>query len=108
MCEHYTRTQLNRRLTFCALMACAFAAGMAYSADIPYIGEAARADKLGAMGILAFGFIIVTVSFLALVRFLVGTWLSMTHKMVEAITQATTLMARMVKAAEDCEHAGRR
>jgi len=33
MCERFTRQQLNRRLTFCALMACAFAAGLAYATE---------------------------------------------------------------------------
>ena len=35
MCERLTRQQLTRRLTFCAVMACAFAAGLLCGCSTP-------------------------------------------------------------------------
>jgi len=118
MCEHYTRTQLNRRLTFCAFMACAFAAGMAYAVEsVPRgaIDAAERADRLGAVGILALGFGVMTCGFLGLVRFIGGRGLIALEKSTEASTkaaaamdQAALTMGRVIDAIKDCEHARRR
>jgi hypothetical protein len=40
MCERFTRDQLNRRLTFCAVMARAFAAGLALNDTASAAGAA--------------------------------------------------------------------
>ncbi len=118
MCENYTRQQLTRRLTFCAVMACAFAAGLAYSADIPYAGEAVgiaeRVQQLTAFGIMALGFIVMTTAFCVLGRYTLGKVLLALERATEASTkasasmdQAATVMGRVIDAVKDCEHARR-
>ena len=118
MCERFTSDQLKRRVTFFALMACAFAAGMAYAVDtVPRgaIDAAERADRLGAVGILALGFGVMTCGFLALARFAVGRGLIALEKSTEASTKAAAAMdqvsltmGRVIDAIKDCEHARRR
>jgi len=124
MCERFTRQQLNRRLTFCALMACAFAAGLAYATESASsaLDAAERADRLGAVGILAVGFIIVTVALLTLVRLQYGRMLTvieeaskahrdaavMSARVAASIEQSAVVNGRVIDAIKDCEHARRR
>jgi hypothetical protein len=105
-------------------MACAFAAGLAYATDSAStaLDAAERADRLGAVGILAAGFIIVTVALLTLVRLQYGRMLTvieeaskahrdaavMSARVAASIEQSAVVNGRVIDAIKDCEHARRR
>ena len=118
-----SRAQINRRITFLAFAACAFAASMGYAADTATtaIDAAERADKLGAVGILAVGFILVTVALLTLVRLQYGRMLTvieeaskahrdaavMSARVAASIEQSAIVNGRVIDTIRDCEHARR-
>ena len=111
MCESLTRQQLSRRITALGIISVVFAASIAMAGDLSDVVSAAdRADRLGALGILAFGFILVTGALLCLIRLQYGRMLSVLDKSAEASTlqiaaakQTVEAMGRMIDTMKGCE-----
>lgn len=86
----------NRWVYFWSIMACTFAVSMAYAAEMPSPLDAAeRVDKLGAMGVLAFGFLISLGALAYLIRLQYG-------RMLTVIDQNTMAVQRVVDAIDKC------
>ena len=86
----------NRWVYFWSTMACSFAVTLAYSAELPSPLDAAeRVDKLGAMGVLAFGFLTSLGALAYLIKLQYG-------RMLTVIDQNTMAVQRVVDAINKC------
>lgn len=89
----------NRWISFFVVMACMFASSMTLAVELPdaIIDAAERVDRMGAMGILAFGFILSMAGLLYLIRLQYG-------KMMQVIDANTTALQRVADATEKCNN----
>lgn len=90
-----TTRQLNRRIVFMSVMMSLFYAGIAYCADSSTLDTAERIDKLGATGILAFGFILSIGANIYLIRLVFG-------QLKEVVEKNTIASTQMMDAMEEC------
>ena len=84
-----TSTEINRRIGVCAFIAAGFAVSLAFPAESSYdtISTAERVDKLGATGVLAFGFLLSLGALCYLIRLQYGKMLQVLEKNAEAMTR---------------------
>lgn len=88
----------NRFIYFYASMSCFFAVGMACAAELPDVLTASeRIDKMSAMGVLAFGFILSMAGLIYLIRLQYGRMLTVIDKNTEAVQG-------VIDAIEKCTH----
>lgn len=88
MCKQVSESKRgNIRIYVVMVVACMFAFGMVYaSSDMPNPLDAAeRVDKLGAMGVLAFGFLISLGALAYLIKLQYGRMLTVIDKNTEAV-----------------------
>ncbi len=87
MCKQVQESKRgNIRIYIAMVISGFFAIGMVYASDLPdAIGAAERIDKLGAMGVLAFGFLLSLASLAYLIKLQYGRMLTVIDKNTEAV-----------------------
>ena len=110
-----TRPQLNRRMTALGCASILMAAGMAIAAEYPTVDAAERMDRLGAVGLLALGFIAITAAFVTVLRFVLVRGVSVIERNTDEIARASEIAkqtaainGRVIDAIKDCEYARHR
>lgn len=79
-----TARQLNRRICVGLVLLVSFYSGLALAADLDVVSASERMDKLGAIGVLAFGFLIVCGALLYLIRLQYGKMMQVMERTSEA------------------------
>ncbi len=82
-----TARMLNRRIAALGGLSCIFAAGLVMADTINPADAAERIDKLGATGILAFGFLLTIAALIYLIKLQYGKMMEVLDRNSEAITK---------------------
>ena len=80
-----------------------YSMGLAMAAELPdALGAAERIDKLGPVGVLAFGFIVSMATIAYLIRCLFGRLLGMIDVCVKTMAEANQTMQEVNRAIQHC------
>lgn len=96
--ETMTTRMLIRRIAFMGAVSACFYAGIAYCADNP-IDTAERIDKLGATGVLAFGFLMSIGALVYLIHLIFG-------QLKDMIEKNTVVMTQVSDTIKECKYRG--
>lgn len=89
--------ELNRRIFAGLICLAVFYSGLAFAAEVNPADTAERIDKLGATGILAFGFLLTCGALVYLIRLQYG-------KHMEVLERNATVMTQLMEVIRECKH----